>query len=553
MKSKHHVEEGVHHVKWQKLVWFSVAWMAGGVVTGVCGELDLPARPQILDPTPAVARTIEDITVGGGLLKQEDFRVPGQIEVLTLQQAIDIALEQNPQMRIAESAVDESLANLDLTESNYRAKLNLDTSLNETIRRRSTGTFRLDPNLGLISDEVKSYENNTLFQVGPRYTQNFKNGSFLEIAPEFQYESDSEGAFDRGPGNPDGNNYEDRYSLSASYNFPINSRPREEIKTRIDNSRLSTIRSDYSLYMRSKQTTNQVITNYWNIKRLQDQLVIQQERLLQSRRIEFIRQTQYEFENASRQQVGEAQVNVLQDETTLIELEGSLRNAIENFNLVLGIPIDTQLELTDELTVEPLPLSGRAYIGMVTSSNLQLQSIRLSIQQAENNLRVALLGQQPDLVMSSFASTTDEGQQNLGVGLIFSWPFSDGGATKARVRAAQETIKQLQTNLWDSERNLVQQTYSDLRDLQLQQQRMDILQRNVDLATINLENGLYDFENFGQITFRDVQDLQVELARNRADLVNSKVLYNISRSNLMQKIHDYQPSEPVQPVWDALQ
>jgi len=154
--------------------------------------------------------------------------------------------------------------------------------------------------------------------------------------------------------------------------------------------------------------------------------------------------------------------------------------------------------------------------------------------------------------MSSFASTTDEGQQNLGVGLIFSWPFSDGGATKARVRAAQETIKQLQTNLWDSERNLVQQTYSDLRDLQLQRQRMDILQRNVDLATINLENGLYDFENFGQITFRDVQDLQVELARNRADLVNSKVLYNISRSNLMQKIHDYQPSEPVQPVWDAL-
>lgn len=539
-------------MKWQKLVWICVAGMVSDSAVGVCGELDLPARPQILNPTPAVARTIEDITMGGGLLKQEDFREQGQIQVLTLQQAIDIALEQNPQMRIAESSVNESLANLDLTESNYRAKFNLDSSLDERIRRRSTGTFRLDPNLGLISDEVKSYENNTLFQVGPRYTQTFKNGSFLEIAPEFQYEHDSEGAFDRGAGNPDGNNYEDRYSLSASYNFPLNSRPREEIRTRIENSRLSAIRSDYSLYMRAKQTTQQVINNYWNIKRLQEQLVIQQERLLQSRRIEFIRQTQYEFESASRQQVGEAQVNVLQDETGLIELEGSLRNSIENFNLILGIPIDTQLQLTDELTVEPLPLSGRAYVEMVTSTNLQLESLRVSIRQAENDLRVAMLGQQPDLVLSSFASQTDEGQQNLGVGLLFSWPFSDGGATKARVRAAQENIKQLQTNLWDTERNLVQQTYSDLRDLQLQRQRMDILQRNVDLATINLENGLYDFENFGQITFRDVQDLQVELARNRADLVNSKVLYNISRSSLMQKIHEYKPSEPVQPVWDAL-
>jgi len=539
-------------VKWQNWIWLGMAWLSCGAGQGLCGEPALPHLPQILNPTPAVARTIEDITVGGSLLKEEDFRIPGLTRVLTLQEAIAVALEENPQMRIAESSVEESLANLDLTESNYRSKFNLDSSLNETIRRRSTGTFRLDPNLGLISDDIKSYENNTLFQVGPRYTQTFKNGSFLEISPEFQYEHDSEGAFDRGPGNLEGNNYEDRYSLSASYNFPINSRPREEIRTRLENSRLNAVRSDYTLYIRSKQITNQVITNYWNIKRLQEQLLIQQERLLQSRRIEFIRQTQYEFESASRQQVGEAQVNVLQDETSLIELEGSLRNAVENFNLVLGIPIDTQLELTDELTVEPLPLSGRAYVELVTSTNLELESLRLAIRQAENNLRVAMLGQQPDLVLSSFASQTDEGQRNLGVGLIFSWPFSDGGATKARVRAAEESIQQLKTNLWDTERNLIQQTYSDLRDLQLQRQRMEILQRNVDLATINLENGLYDFENFGQITFRDVQDLQVELARNRADLVNSKVLYNISRSSLMQKIHEYKPSDGIKPVWDSL-
>ncbi|MBD3265691.1 hypothetical protein GF373_03400, partial [bacterium] len=107
---------------------------------------------------------------------------------------------------------------------------------------------------------------------------------------------------------------------------------------------------------------------------------IQNERLLQAKRIEFIFQTQYEFENASEMEVGQAQIDVQNNEAQLIDLEGNLRSAVETLNYILGIPLETNLDLTDTLQVSPLPLNANHYVDEVTSTNLQLKNMRIAIQ-----------------------------------------------------------------------------------------------------------------------------------------------------------------------------
>ncbi len=374
----------------------------------------------------------------------------------------------------------------------------------------------------------------------------------MTVEPQFEYQIYSDGAFDRGTGNPEGNHYEDRYNLNVNYSLPLNSRPREQNRTQLENSRISALQADYSLYSQGKTTEDIVISRYWNIKQLEERLVIQRERLLQSRRVAFIIETQYEFENESRQNVGQAQTDVLNNEANLIDLEGNLKNSTESFNIFLGIPVDTNLVLTDVLDVAPLPMSGKDYVALVTETNVDLKSQRLTIRRTENSLRVARLGQQPDLLLSTFANQDDEGGQNLGAGLIFSWPFGDGGATRARVRSLTHSLEQAKIRLWDAERQLVQQTYSDLRELQLQEQRIEILGRNVQQSEINLENGLLNFQEFGRISFRDLQDLQIDLADSRSFLVQAKVLYNVAKSSLLSKVHDYQPSDEIKPILTKL-
>jgi outer membrane protein TolC len=523
------------------------------VVSGIpcIGEESIhSADMQIVDSESAEA-TIEDITVSASLLGTESFRPSGLKVQLSLHDAIEIAMESNPQVRMSHHSLVQSLANLDLTESSYRDQYDLGGRLSENLRTRSSG-FRIDTNRGLVAENVSHTENNELFTLGPTYSRTFRNGSNVSISPQFQFEHDSEGAFDQGASNPKGNREEDRYSINMQYDMPLNSRPREEIRQRIENSKLSAIQSDYDLYLRERQITESVINNYWNIKRQSEQVEVQRERLLQSMRVEFIQKTKFRYENAAQVEVGEAEVDVLSNKANVISIEGSLRNAIENFNIVLGIPIETQLELTDELKVEPLPLPAEQYVTLVTSTNLELKSLRLSIQQTENNLQVAKLGQQPNLTLSTYFNRTDEGTQDVGGALVFSWPFGDGGATKARIRVQLESLERLRINLWDLERQLVQEVFGDLRNLQLETQRISIFERNVEQAYINLDNALFNFQQSGRISFRNLQDFQLELARSRSDLIQSIVTYNIAKSRLILKVHDYNSSPEIKPLMPVL-
>jgi outer membrane protein TolC len=508
----------------------------------------IPPSPVILK-TSAASMRIEDITVAASILQQEEFRPQGDKMTITVQDAIDIAMKQNPDIQINKHALLSSLANLDLTESNYRAKYNLDSRLDETLRRRASGSFRIDPEKGLITDTKKEYENDTMFSIGPRYTQSFKNGSRLDIQPDLDFQHYSEGAFDSGANNPRGNHFEDRYRLSVNYSYPINNRSRKEIQSQIENSKISAIQSDYNLFAQEKSAEETVINRYWNIQQLQERLDIQKERLLQSRRVAFIIETQYEFEKAAQKDVGQAQTDVLNNEASLIDLEGSLRNSMESLNIFLGIPLETELVLTDKLEVEPLPLASKKYINLVTSTNLDLKNLHLSIKRSENSLSVARLGQQPDLLLSTYANQNDESDRNLGAALIFSWAFGDGGATKARVRALEENLEQSKIRLWNSERQLVQSTYRNLRELMLQEQRIEIILRNVTQSQFNLDTGLIDFQGFGNITFRDLQDLQIDLALNRSNLVQAKVLYNIAKSAVLSRVHDYKPAEEIESLF----
>ncbi len=536
--------------------WFYIATLNMCLIIltiNPCSTQDLPDTVGTLriPDSQAAPQHVEDIT-GEFVMPQEEFRPQGEEMELTMQEAIDIALESNPQVRIAEHSVEESLANLDLTESAYKNLFDINAEARERFRRMTGGTFRVDPDKGLISEDQTQNENNTLFSVGPRYTRTFRNGSSLEVNPLIEFEHDSDAAFDRGVTNPTGSNSEDRYSINLSYNYPLNSRPREEIRTSIENSKIGAIQSDYSYYTRKKQIIDQVINTYWNIKSLELNVDIQNERLIQARRIEFINKVKYENEQISELNYNQTKVDVLNQEASLINLIGNLRSSIERFNILLGLPVDTRLKLPDELIVGPLPMSSKEYIQKVTSTNLDLKNLRLSIRRTKNNLRVARLGQQPDLVLTNFLNRSDEGDQNLGVGLVFNWNFGDGGATKARVRALEQNLEQQKINLWDLERNLVQEAYADLRNLQLQAQRIEILKINVEQAYRTFENALYMYTNFGQSTFREMQDFQIDLASNRSQLVGAKVSYNLAKSNLLLKVHDYQASDEIAPILSSL-
>lgn len=237
------------------------------------GPWILPSQAQIDEPVQMMhngslmaVETIDDITGFTTLLGEEPFRPTHGERTLTLKEAIAIAMEKNPDLLRAGLGVEQSLANLDLTESSYRNQYSINGQLRETLQRLKGGQFRLDPEKGLIKENIIHYENSELFSMGPTYQRTFKDASSITIQPGLEYQHDSDGAFDSSVANPAGYNYEDRYSIDVSYNYYLNSRPRLEIQQRIENAKLSAIQSDYSLFQTGKEIEDLVIGQYWQIK-----------------------------------------------------------------------------------------------------------------------------------------------------------------------------------------------------------------------------------------------------------------------------------------------
>ncbi|MBI1390774.1 MAG: hypothetical protein GC154_20280 [bacterium] len=513
---------------------------------------ELIKPPEIYDRVFPNLSSIEDITGTVRLLHEGAYRPQGERKELTLKEAIGVAREYNPNMRISRSGLEQSKWQLEQVESGYRGLYDINSRMTENIRTYSGSGFRFDPNKGVVVDNGADTVNNELFRLGPTYSQQFKNGLQWQFNPSLELEHNSDGSFDRTASDNDGNDSDMRGAFDFSMSYPINSRTRVQIQRDLENAKLNTLQSDLDLYLQGKNVDNFVIRSYWNIKRLERELEIQNDRLLQAMQIEFIFRTQYEFENASRVQVGEAQIDVLNNQASLISQEGAYRSAVESFNLILGLPVETDLVLNDELKVEPLDVPAGEAVHMVTENNVELKNLRVSIKQQENSLRSAKLGQQPNLDLTSGYSINDEYDEGYSVGLIFNWPFGDGGATRARVRVLEESLKQLKIRLWNRERELVQETYDALRGINLQNERIMILERNVKQAEVNLDNALFTFKEFGKITFRDMQDTQIDLAQSRVSLVQSIVNYNIAKADLLQKIHNYQPQPEMEPLIDLL-
>jgi outer membrane protein TolC len=337
--------------------------------------------------------------------------------------------------------------------------------------------------------------------------------------------------------NPDRNS-DFQNSARLSYTIPFNSRARLSIRTDLENAELSYQQALNGFYQQREQVMYQVNARYWGLKLGEAQLQIRRDDLAQKRWTYEYYQIQNEYGFVPDLAVKQSRVSMNSAEAALLQVESSIRSFYEDFNLVLGLPLDYRVELTESLVAPTLERSPEDYVNLVLATNLQLKNMRLALNQTQNSLAVTKLGQQPDVGLTSSHQRDDGGDSFTNFQFQVSWPLGDGGATKARVRASESRIEQQLVDLWDTERSLKQQVQQLLRDIDTSQMQLKINDERVKLAAEALDTANFQFEN-GQFDFRDLQAAQLDLANSRLALEQTKYDLNVSIANLESMIHEY--------------
>ncbi len=466
--------------------------------------------------------------------------------ILSLEAAINVALDNNPAIRQARSNLEAAEANFDLSRSPYRTLINLNSVASARFTRvhELAGTTILNPTRsaqegrpiydyvgGRHTARTEDHEEIGLSQV---FSKTFRNGTRLQFQTDETVVQDSLRFYDDDPDKSS----DLQGSAQVTYTIPFNSRARLSISTDLENAELAYQQSLNTFYVQREQLIYQVNVAYWNLQLSEARLDIQRDDLAQKRWTYEYYRIQNEYGFVPDLLVKQSRVVMNEAEASLLELESRVQSDYENFNLLLGLPLDYRVELTDPLTVPELERTPEEYVDRVLQTNLQLKNLRLALDQMENNLAVTRLGQQPDVQLVSSYQHDDGGDSFANLQFLVSWPFGDGGATKARVRASQSNIDEQLVEIWDTERALKQRVLRIMRDIETARRQLKINEERVKLAAEALDTANFQFEN-GQIDFRDLQDAQADLANSRLVLEMTKYELVVSAAELESLIHEY--------------
>ena len=411
-------------------------------------------------------------------------------EILTKSEAVDLALENNYGIKMANNRTEIAKNNASLYNSGYLPTVSANAGANYS--NSSTDlTLQSGTETSTENAEQKAYN----ASIGLNYTL------FDGFGRKYNYQK-----------------------LKESYNLS-----ELEAKTIIENSLLQL----FSVYYQVAE-----LTEYKNI--INTSLIISKDRLKRAKYA-------YEYGQSTKLDVLNAEVDVNNDSIGLINSQRLLANSKRDLNVILGrkanydfnVETDVDFELTFDL--ETLQIKAKEY-------NVEIQKVNKNIELSDFDIKINKSNYLPRLSFNTSYGVNkndndatftyaDQLSKGLNAGLSLSWNLFDGGNTKTRVANA----KIISENLKIEKEQTINQLERDVANaLEVYNNSLFILGSEVKNVETNQRN--FDRTNelfkLGQVSSIEFRQAQVNLLNSQSNLNQAKFDAKIAELNLLMLTGD---------------
>ena len=328
------------------------------------------------------------------------FNAKAQENVLSKNEAITLALEQNFGIKVAENTVEIADNNQDILNSGFLP----------TLTGTANASFAEDNNTIEFPGQVDDNGN-------PRPDVEINNAETKRYGAGFNL------------------NYTLFDGLGRTYNYK---RLKEQYQ-------LTELQARETI----QSTILQLLSIYFEVARLSENEYAQKEALEVSK--DRIERAQYAFEYGQNTQLDvlNAEVDVTNDSIILLNTQQLLQNTKRDLNVVLNQDLMVDYEVDTLINFIPM-LEIQAMIDDVSLNNLAILQTERNLAINEYDIKVSKSGYLPVIGLtgsygwnlnqnpaSAFFPGTLNNNQNFTVGAGFTWNLFDGGNTITRVRNAK--------------------------------------------------------------------------------------------------------------------
>lgn len=252
-------------------------------------------------------------------------------------------------------------------------------------------------------------------------------------------------------------------------------------------------------------------------------------------------QAQYNVGTKAKVDVLSSDVSLANAKTTAITADNNVAIAESNLNNILGLPLETKLNLADhQLPFDTYNISLQEAMDYAMKYRPEVLQAAIAVQEAERSIDIADAGNKPTVAITGgndWADNTfpgiDANKRSWKVAAGVTYNFYDGGATKAKVAQAKQDLlvaRETEQKTRESVQLQVKQAYLNIRSAA---QKVEETQTVVDQARENyrIQNIRYQA---GVGINLDVLDAQLSLNQAQVNHIQALYDYNVGIAKLEQ-------------------
>jgi len=410
-------------------------------------------------------------------------------DILTKKEALQIALENNYGVKIANNNVEIAKNNSSIYNSRFLPTLSTNAGANY-----SNSNQEIEPQVGEVNKTNGVITNSYNATINLNYT-----------------------LFD---------------GLNRKYNY-------KQLKETYNLSELEAREAIENMYLQLFSVYFQIARLSENTNNLQEALEVSKQRLKRA-------QYQYEYGQSNKLELLNAEVDVNNDSINLINAKQQYSNSKRNLNIILGA--QKNIDYSVETDVDFISLmSFDKLLAKAQENNVILQQNEKNIAINEFNIKANKAGYLPTAGLSGSYGWNKSKNENpanqfqtlsnsslgLNAGINLSWNLFDGGNTKTRVanaKIALENQKILKEQQIETIENTLKNTYESYQNalfiLQAQEQNVITTQNNFDRTQERYK--------LGQVTSIEFRQAQINLLNTQTALNNAKYDAKLIELQLLQ-------------------
>ncbi len=230
--------------------------------------------------------------------------------------------------------------------------------------------------------------------------------------------------------------------------------------------------------------------------------------------------------------VTRAEVDLANAQLALIQARNAVRLSRVQLNTAMGVTVDAPTEVQDILTYEAFAVDQPQLLGEALKGRPEYRQVKARVEAAEAGVRQAFRDFFPDLTGSAFVGTTRADMNEIWeLAITLNWNIFDGGnkiarhkEAKANLDAARARVRAAELSIWQE----VEQAHLNLIE---GEQRIQVARKAVESAQENfrIAQGRFDA---GVGTIIELTDAQLTLTQAQSNEAKALIDYRTAIARL---------------------